>query len=99
MGQFMRRPLIFFTIFYICGIAAAELSGYFPFSIVLMTVLIIITVFCIKGYTKKLLVPLLVTVTALSIGFSYMLYMSRISSDDISNFAVGEKMPITGTVD
>src|SRR3990170_6980174 len=100
MGQFMRRPLIFFTIFYIYGITAAELSGYFPFSIVLITVLIIISVFCIKGYTKKqLLVSLLLTVTALSIGFSYMLYVSRIPSDDISHFAVGEKMTITGTVD
>ncbi|MEK6713909.1 MAG: DNA internalization-related competence protein ComEC/Rec2 [Nitrospirota bacterium] len=96
----MRRPLIFLTIFYIYGITAAELSGYFPFSIVTITILIIIAVFCIKGYTKKqLLVPLLVTVTALTIGFSYMLYMSRIPSDDISHFAVGEKMTITGTVD
>ncbi len=96
----MRRPLIFIALFYIYGIVCAELFGYFPFSTTLIAILSLITVFCIKGYREEpLLVPLLLTVTSLSLGFSYMLYMSRIPSDDISHFAVGEKMTVTGTVD
>ncbi len=38
-------------------------------------------------------------VTALSFGFSYMSWSGRIPADDISDFASGEKMTITGTVD
>ncbi len=38
-------------------------------------------------------------VTALSFGFSYMSWSGRIPADDISEFASGEKMTITGTVD
>src|SRR3989337_2571256 len=74
----MRRPLVFIAVFYMCGITAAELFSYFPFSTMLITILIL--------------------VSAISFGFSYMLLRGRIPADDISNFANGEKMTITGTV-
>ena len=96
----MRRPLVFIAIFYICGITGAELSGYFPLSTMVIIVLILIIISCINSYTgKPLLIPLLIMVTALSFGFSYMSWSGRIPADDISDFASGEKMTITGTVD
>src|SRR3990172_9084065 len=95
----MRRPLVFIAVFYMCGITAAELFSYFPFSTMLITILILIIISCINRLTgKPLLVPLLIMVIAISFGFSYMLLRGRIPADDISNFANGEKMTITGTV-
>lgn len=96
----MRQPLFFITLFYICGITAAELFNYFPFSTLVITILILIIIYYINRYAgKPLVVPLLIIVITISFGFFYMHLTSRIPTDDISNFASGEKITITGTVD
>src|SRR3990170_4488950 len=96
----MRRPLVFIAIFCIFGITAAELFCYFPFGTIVLSILVLIIISCINRYTgKPLLIPLLIMVTALSFGFSYMSWSGKIPADDISDFASGEKMTITGTVD
>ncbi|MCC6543823.1 MAG: DNA internalization-related competence protein ComEC/Rec2 [Nitrospirae bacterium] len=95
----MRQPLVIITLFYIYGIATADLFHYFPISTMTITVLVLITISGINRYRgKPLLVPILIMVTAISFGFSYTIYMERIPANDISNFASGEKMTITGTV-
>ncbi len=95
----MRQPLVLITVSYIWGISAAELFSYLPFSTIVITIMIVLIISIITKLSgKRLLIQLLIMAIAISFGFSHMLGRERISNDDISHYASGEKMTITGTI-
>ncbi|MCC7202391.1 MAG: DNA internalization-related competence protein ComEC/Rec2 [Nitrospirae bacterium] len=96
----MQRPVVQITIFYILGIAAAELFYYFPAGTTVITILFLIFACVINrkaGKPMHAALPLMVM--AFSAGFSYTLLAGILPPDDISGHANGDKVTITGTVD
>lgn len=100
----MQRPLIPFVISYIYGIIAAEMFRYLPVTVTVVSIPVFVAgVYLSKanlaitvGRNKALL---WIIIIAAPTGFFYMLYDSRVPSNDISRYATGEKMTVTGIVD
>ena len=93
----MSRPLIPFTVSYIYGIVAAELFRYLPVTVSFVS-LFLVAVVALGGFRKGGITIAIIIIAAAS-GFFSMLYASRISPDDISHYASGEKMTLIGLID
>ncbi len=100
----MQRILVPCTVSYIYGIVAAELFRYFPLTVTTLSVfllLLLIYVVTIKHQNEKQNYPLLLSIVIVSAitGFSYMLYESRIPTNDISRYATWDKVTVIGMLD
>lgn len=111
----MSRPLIPFTLSYIYGIVAAELFRYFPVTVSLVSLFLVVMVIFYErrnpplppfrkgGITiigiSKGEIKVAIIVIVAVAGFFYMLYDSRIPPDDVSHYASGEKMTLIGLID
>ena len=93
----MRRPLIPFTVSYIYGIVAAELFRYLPVTVSFVSLFLVAAV-ALRGFRKGGITIALIVIAAAA-GFFSMLYASRISPDDVSHYASGEKMTLIGLID
>lgn len=100
----MQRILVPCTLSYIYGIVAAGLFRYFPITVTILSaflLLMLIYLGKVKQQNEKQNYPLILSIVIISAitGFSYMLYKSGISGDDISSFATGRKLTVIGMVD
>src|SRR3989304_8090782 len=93
----MSRPLVPFTVSYIYGIAAAELFRYLPVTVSFVSLFLVAAV-ALGGFRKGGITIALIVIAAAA-GFFSMLYASRISPDDVSHYASGEKMTLIGLID